>query len=844
MKKKKFYLSILKGTVFVLPITTIAASGCDLLNSEKQDKQETGVIPIKGNPKPLPVNPSPLPAPSPIENPSHPNQPVEPIGTIKPPKQNVSTPTEPVEPQKPIDTKPDDGEKQPPIKSGGENKQSPSDNQQTQPENPDPVPKQEQKQKPEQPKSKTDNETSGGMQNPTPLQKKDFLFGNILKIQPNEVYWANGLSQEQKDAALNAYNKPSVSNIEDIKEKTDNTGRKYLEYQDPFTNVLFRDYAYPIEGTKDFRYLLGKHGLIALAQEFKRKVPFGPEVYDLQAINIDDFNVINAQANGLYIPNIKNIFINGSNYAEKGFNEYEIIGGLMPTIFHEYMHHWSDSYSEATLPSTPTALIDQRIRENTKFATIIYYNPGLNIEENDNSHSHGLKQYWNSYFANNFYKLLNYDVDEIGYISDEDAVIFNRFNDGTFMDNLDNFLFRRLSPRDIWEIANDENAPRRIQRFRGVDNFYYSPSLAFKLDYGRLKYNYSLTELVPREYSKYAFESYFSINAPNQAAYNDTQQKATINWFGVHYFKNDGNGNISKYFSPSAIAEDWSKVYMNNFDSSYRQGTFLNGYRTLDGQNDTRVVNATMTPNSVFDIRPYIFERDYPVGYDILGQPVYEKRLYHLPERKTINRSQKFYDLFLATMGYGKSINQMFYQNQWGWNNKQVYVDETKANQIKFSGFLPTKKYTGLVLKDPSSTNYTKAYFNYYDTFSFFGHKTLDTGATVVKNGYITDDRKEQIANRIYPGHSNDTSMPELNRAYYSYITKDFVSVKPDQQVFLWEDKNNDGQVQSDELNTSDISLPKNRWVTSGRAWNTSQPAFKKFKLSQNADGKVYIRLA
>ncbi|TDV24455.1 hypothetical protein BCF59_0426 [Mycoplasmopsis mustelae] len=794
--QKKKWSKFVKFSMLVASTTVLSATACNLLSPENdKDKKES---PIIINKNPGKTQPSVLP-PASEKYGSRPNE-----GENSNGSQNK-------EPTKPI------------------------------PKNPNTSPtKPKQQMTPDKPK-----EPSKPINTNKQVENK-FMFGNILKIQPNEVYFAKNLSQLEKDQALAAYNKTSVMDINEIPEKNDR-GQWYLEYRDPFTNILFRDYSYHTNEDGSHRYMLGRHGLIDLAQEFKRKVPFGPEVFDLEAINVNNFNVIDEKANGLYIPNIKNIYINGSAFAEKNFNSYQIIGGIMPTLFHEYMHHWSNSYPEAVENGIQVSKsIAEPTSENQKRVTKIYYNPGLQLSDSSTNQTSGLVQSWDSYFANNFYKLLNYDVNQYGYLSEDDIAIFDpsrglNFNIPPLEDEINNFLFKRLTPKKIWEIANNKPRPQELSRFEENTPLYYSPDRAFSLSLGNLRYVYSLTELLPREYTKYAYESYFQIDDENPTA-KAAPGQATITWFGTTYYRNDPNtGKVYSVFSPSANAEDWSKVYLNNFDSKSRSGMFLRGDRPFDEENfPGLIVNSTIMPNSVFDISSYRYENDKYLGINFWGQPSYELRVHTLPPEKTQNRSQEFYDLFLNAMGYGKTINQIFYQSSWKWgqNKGSVDVDESKANKVKFTGFLPDKKYDGIVVTKPNGGGFEKTYFNYYDTFSFFGHKELDGGATLIKDEKITDRRQKQLENRIYPGTSSNG---ELNKDYVSYITKDYVNLYDNSQVFLWEDKNKDNQVQPDELNSSDISLPENRSVTNSRGWNIDEKVFRKYAL-KSENGKVLVK--
>ncbi|MGV2393615.1 UNVERIFIED_CONTAM: hypothetical protein O8I53_12115 [Campylobacter lari] len=85
--------------------------------------------------------------------------------------------------------------------------------------------------------------------------------------------------------------------------------------------------------------MLGKEGIALLAKEFYCKVTFGPEIINLKSINVNDFDVIDNTAAGLYLPTFNKIYLNGSFVAEKGFPVLNKVINLMGPLFHEYTHH-------------------------------------------------------------------------------------------------------------------------------------------------------------------------------------------------------------------------------------------------------------------------------------------------------------------------------------------------------------------------------------------------------------------------------------------------------------------------------------------------------------------------
>ncbi|EIE40388.1 hypothetical protein MCANUF31_00903 [Mycoplasmopsis canis UF31] len=685
-----------------------------------------------------------------------------------------------------------------------------------------------------------------------PIEQEKLTLNDILPITENELFLTDGLSEEEKKASLEKFNSVIRKDVNQIIEKTRDSDKKvFIEYQDTETGIIFRDFSYHTDENGNKRYLLGRLGLLMLIQEFKRKVPFGFEVRDLKSININDFAVINEKANGLYMPESRRMFINGSTFMEKGFSMYEIIGGMMPTIFHEYMHHWATTYAETGLIEDPKANVSDESARNIekRSTTEIFYAPSTNQTNSD--HAHGSRQFWNSYFASNFYKVLNFDVNKKAYIDKKSLSALGVYDKNKL-------LYNNLTLNDIWRLSNEFKTPDYL-----VGNpspaleMGISPSGSFTVTKPRLKYSFSLTELVPREYTKYAFESYFSINDENQSYENEKHKKPTINWFGTRYFIKNKDGQEVRIFSPSGNAEDWSKTYLNNFDSHRRQYWFQDGVgnNPYDG---TPKFNATVFPNSVFDISVFRYESEVK-KYTILDRfgnptPFYrtEVSTKELPQEKTKSRSVEFYKYFLETMGYGKTISQIYYENSFtSEDRKNVSIDRSKVSKIKFSGFIPnevitndgsTGKIDGIVLKNESGI-YDWSKFEYSNIFNFFGHKNYDEGAKLYgldsNNKFtVTDEREKQIKNRIYPKDAGYESN------YLNYITNKFMEVKGKKvTVHFWRDKNNDNSATEDELVKIDVTLPTQRAVSSARSSNISDFKFKKFLVEKEKnENKIVIK--
>ncbi|BBA22123.1 hypothetical protein MBVR141_0125 [Mycoplasmopsis bovirhinis] len=657
---------------------------------------------------------------------------------------------------------------------------------------------------------------------------------NFLKISDKEVYFTTSLSQEQKAKELAKLNSMINTNIDKVKE-LDRNGEPYLEFVDTQTELIWREHAYLDQRTGAWKYQLGKSGLLNLVHEFKRKIPYGQEIYDLKSISINDYKIINDKVNGLYMPDSRRMFVNGSSVQNKGFSTYEIIGGLMPTIFHEYIHHWVTVYAEIGLIEDPKVSVDKaNAKDVTKRQTTeIYYNPGTTAENAD--HSHGARQFWNSYFSSNFYSLLNFDVNKKAYIKDE---VLEKLG-ATRVKSI--LLYNNLSLNDIWRLANELQTPEHLRELQ-TQYMAISPSGSFTTTKSRLKYNFSLTELVPREYTKYAFESYFSMNEENKTLEKMEAGQNSITWFGVRYLETDQYNRVTQVFSPSGNAEDWSHTYLNNFDSQRRQGWFQNGEGVNFYDNSPRF-NATVMPNSVFDINKFrtVDSVSTTTSWDGRREIVTTtENPGELPAKKTKNRAVEFYKVFLETMGYGKTISQIYTKNIVSKNDQGLETTNTQyPTLVRFTGYIKTdKKVDGLVVKQNGKI-YGQSLFKYSNTFNFFGHKDIDQGAKMQEgeglNLKVTSERQKQINNRLYPSDAGYT------QNYLSYITKDFIEVKDNSTIHLWKDKNNDGVASEDELVQQEITLPTQRAVTTQRSTNATSSKFDKF-LVENTNGNITLK--
>ncbi|UUM19767.1 MULTISPECIES: MYPU_1760 family metalloprotease [unclassified Mycoplasma] len=628
--------------------------------------------------------------------------------------------------------------------------------------------------------SKVGNENGESKRTFTPVNSKDiklsndYLDFNDEKISPHRVVPItegetfivnkNALSTEQQEKTLNQINS-TEKDFDKVKEKKDTENRFYIEFKDEYTGVLFREFSYATDDKGIHRYMLGKNALVKFAQEFKRKVPFGPEVHFLEGININDFNVIPSTANGVYITQNKNIYLNGYLLLEKGIGLYSIMSSLMGTLFHEYIHHWANTYAQVGL------LIDHygSKKNNYNNARIIYHGAS---EEN-----HGQEvQIWNGYFTEQFKDLLNWNVNLRADLNgnpsyDKADPLFRK-----------RFLSSIFSPSELWNYANTYEDK---YKFLDTAEIFYSTDGNFKIKPDNIKYIYSLTEAVAREYTKYAYENYFELNkGAVQSSQKDNDY--LFSWFGSTIVKNNSLALLS--YGPS---NDWIRTYLEPSGIAYTNTDWnLNDYLAF--------------PNSVF---PFNYKGTLPKkNFD--SEP---SKLYTLRDEFKNDRTKQFYNLFLETMGYGKEIAQIFPKIIWRWDDKitetnklheKLWNDDVARSFVKFAGYLKDKNETGFAIVSKDNKNILTTKFKYQDQFNFFGKSQFDQGASLLD----PEARNEQISTRLYPN-------PQ--QVYYPYVSENYVNLKEGDKIYFWKDLNNDGKAQEDEIEFDrTVSIPEFRRVT------------------------------
>ncbi len=93
-------------------------------------------------------------------------------------------------------------------------------------------------------------------------------------------------------------------------------------------------------------YFFGHEGLQAINEKIKSDLQFGPEIENIKTITINNLSILNREVSGQYNPFTNEMSISISNLIPQFQNIplEEKVELIFPTIFHEYGHHFANTY--------------------------------------------------------------------------------------------------------------------------------------------------------------------------------------------------------------------------------------------------------------------------------------------------------------------------------------------------------------------------------------------------------------------------------------------------------------------------------------------------------------------
>ncbi|VEU78257.1 MYPU_1760 family metalloprotease [Mycoplasmopsis columbinasalis] len=602
-----------------------------------------------------------------------------------------------------------------------------------------------------------------------PLNLEDIEHENILSSETKQLI--NKLNQDPRNWLKLGKVEYSENNFA-------------VTYTDPIFKIKWVDHVYRVRTERQADgsvknvayYALGFSGLILLANYFYALQPFGPEIVFLNLVNVNYPYAFTPNVAGLYLPAMQVINLDATTFTEKTFSLKQKVIGLHSTLYHEYTHHWSNSYVEIG------DLQDKTVAANTTFE----YNDLASATAQNVKVS---KSYFYKDFFDKFKTYLHYD-DSTGY----DPTYIERANGkiaryGNFDVTNDNFIGNaRVSTSDIFALANTTDFATYKEIYQRLDaiaetnadgekeiTFTPSDDLETEIDtfFGpapvkvksliigkakldSLKYYYSFEELIPREWQKY---SYIPI-------YYDATD-TNINWNNKEgsTYKPYQNFYVSGYVQPSPNNNGFEYLYTNN--------TFVTDWG--------RTYPLAATSEHTADPNTRIFANDVwiPVAAD--QEPTY----------------RKFYRLFLETMGYGKVIAQLKSKADFKVANKTTIASGYTADytpsivsQLRFTGYLDGTDYSGFVFKEADNKK-TTVKINYLPFVNFRG---LQTPA----NTFAPHASLQTLLPSDVLSNGRDFEVKKVATYVTDYFDRS--KIKTDAQIYLWKDTNNNQIAEDNEL--------------------------------------------
>ncbi|VEU78258.1 MYPU_1760 family metalloprotease [Mycoplasmopsis columbinasalis] len=583
----------------------------------------------------------------------------------------------------------------------------------------------------------------------------------------------------RKDNLLSNQVEKLISSLNEQPEKwlaeqnfLENPNEYQLTYIDPLFGIKFVEYAYGIGVKTEFdveqsqlklvrapRFTLGKNGLALLANHFLAKQSFGPEIAFLGTININNANQKQKKVLIEYFPESNSINVNMAAWSEKGFSLREKVQIAQEMLFSTYMKHWTNTYVS-------------NLDYNQEFTA---------LAADGRKHSTSKTDNYLSTFVNDFKTLLNFsDSSQTDFVIEEldGKEVFNNKEV-----NVANFIGKaKIKTSDLFILANSTNLTevnklreelKKIQNQNYIVGFlpYLKPndllpntsSAPWYVEsfYNEIQDGYSQTflnfvyfyylfsELVGREWRKYAFVPYYKWDETRGKSKIHGNYISETNFYGSFYKKNEP----LLQFVPirSAFAQDWFRTTSN-----------LN-------LNDPKAhtVDRAFSNDIWLDLNS--------------DQPSY----------------LKFYKLFLNTMGYGKLITQIgstthqkFVENNELSKKYLKAIDKIKLanNYKKIIGFLPNLDYTGWVFVNGETKKVAKIKYLPFSNFN-----GLNKPATNLSNFEIMTP--SSVLSELSNGQQTKKLAP--------YVTENFdlnLLTRTDTKMALWKDLNQNNLVEDNEL--------------------------------------------
>ncbi|PAF54946.1 MYPU_1760 family metalloprotease [Mycoplasmopsis agassizii] len=453
----------------------------------------------------------------------------------------------------------------------------------------------------------------------------------------------------------------------------------------------------------------------------------------------------------------------------KSLTTIQRIENIFGTLQHEYIHHVDNVY----LRSIKDEKSDQVYK--------IYQNQ-RNYEKDLVTAKRTDYQLYNKDFVNAFIKSLNYEFNALN----------NSYKNENYNNPEFNFIGKYFSASELFLIANGNPESPEVE---ALVKKYGNNKYVFKTEKSNLnsvkgsnrnsnqeftltdiRYYYSLSELIAREFTKIGTASIFTHEVGDQ----------TLNIWGRQSLQKEN------LYYPSVFMSDWSRAV-----------------KLYSNINRRLIRNGSQTVTNVSEGYEFLSELSSSL---LMANSVYGGSLQTTKGEAILkNKVNDLYNAYLNALGINNEISLMYIKNN-ATGSAGSTKDRFQSDTVRFSGFLNLEKaktYKGLVIQNGNKYEITDIkLINYKDDYSAsdFPFK--------VKSSFTSD-------NDLNP---NQTLKSETLVSWYSDAFVNLAN-KNNPSLYFWNDLNNDELLQENELvnvvnKSNKLITSQTPYLTAGRWYN------------------------
>ncbi|PAF54692.1 MYPU_1760 family metalloprotease [Mycoplasmopsis agassizii] len=582
------------------------------------------------------------------------------------------------------------------------------------------------------------------------------------------------------------------------------------------------------------KWFFSKEELADLHKIILDRLAYGPEIYDLKRISFNNVDILSSGVNGQYFPATNEIFISVNSYIMQDMTFEQKVDAVLPTIYHEYFHHFANSYLQS-----------DNLNQITRVNNTTLVSKAVSTSASGQNNVTVSASQWNKNFVDEFQQLLNYEN-----TADNNALKSEHLRSWVSAAGPRQCLCAVYAASVLYAMANENSTVANAQLQAVTNNLYVSaPEVSttngFRnnsaITYGaeQIAYFYSQAELVPREFQKIGYVPFYSVENPG------------TNFSNRFAFAQNGFGtSVSETVNTSVTnIRTYSDTYIEDLGRSNKL--------------------LSQSVNNV-DV-PYIASDNRGAQY-LLANNVSKGSL-QINNREVVtfeDRTKDLYNAYLKAMGYDNEINQIYFVNpniavkslgivQAKNPNDSVSIRD-KFNNIRMSGFLTKEKaakYDGLIIENGNKK--IKVAITYLNNKNINSNKNVLTDNNdfasqnlvfnpvdnLLKDGEFTFKAKQNVSDLSKTLGPLESKVTNSTSEYVSWMSDayfmDVSTHVSTSRIYFWDDLNNDDEVQDNE---KFVPLLNNtsRTITSFRASQQGELGSRNFyTIAKDSDQQVQM---